>query len=62
MTPLDGQEREMLDAAHRNFAVQKYDPDELGLLIDAGHVELVPAYTIPGEEHAESLKLLERSE
>lgn len=62
MTPLDGQEREALDEAHRNFAARKYDPEELGLLIDAGHVELAPVYTEAGAERAESLKLLERSE
>ena len=59
---MSGQERDTLDEAHRNFAARKYDPEELGLLIDVGHVELVPAYTEAGAERAESLKLLERSE
>lgn len=59
---MSDQQRAWLDVAHRNFAARKYDPEELELLIGAGHVELVPAYTIPGAERAESLKLLERSE
>jgi hypothetical protein len=59
---MSGQERKMLDEAHRNFAARKYDLAGLMLLITEGHIEMVPTYTEVGSERAETLKLLERSE